>query len=404
MKNLPRLLQFLAQYITLGLAAAFVITVLAPQWTRGVRELAVPAVPTPPAAAPNANTADAIPVERSGREGPYSYADAVRRAAPAVVSIYANKHTITAQNALLVRDPSSSQIIGAIPVGPRFEQPQQSAGSGVIFNMQGYVLTNNHVIDGAEDIQAQLSDGRAVAATVVGADPETDLAVLKLDQGVLPVIPIAAHAPEPGDVVLAIGSPFRLSNTVTMGIVSAIGRQLTASSYQDFIQTDASINQGNSGGALVNASGELVGINSDIYTPKGGNIGIGFAIPVNTAKSVLDQIIAHGKVVRGWMGIDYEDPAPQLTAGDLFGAVHGAIVRSVVAGTPAAAAGVQAGDRLVQFNGFSIVSQADLHARESELAPGTKVRLGALRNGRAIEFNLTVLERPRPGSTVQIKQ
>ena len=242
------------------------------------------------------------------------------------------------------------------------------------------MLTNNHVISGADDIKVQLSDGRVSTAEVIGSDAETDLAVLKINGTNLPAITVPVDpSAEVGDVVLAIGNPVGLGQTVTMGIVSATGRQLKMSAYEDFIQTDAAINAGNSGGALVNSLGELIGINTAIYprTPTAdgrgtytqGAEGIGFAIPVRTAKAVLDQIIKHGRVIRGWIGADYVDIPPANGANTRE---QGVMIVHVVPDSPAAKADLQGGDLLLRFDGSAIVDQIDLRNREAALAPGTR--------------------------------
>ena len=292
MKNFFRFCVFVAQFITLGLAAAFLISVVSPRLVDRVRQTVMPAsAPTAPTMpAPPAAVTQSAPDHHIGPspENAHddlitaSYSSAVSRAAPAVVNIYANK-VVSTRQVLVPSNPVFQRMFPGIVLGP-VKQRQQSLGSGVIVSTDGYVVTNNHVIQGAEEIAVVLYDGRVTRARVIGTDAETDLAVLKIDAENLPSIAIADKAPpNVGDVVLALGNPFGLGRTVTMGIVSATGRQLNLSTYEDFIQTDAAINQGNSGGALVNAYGELVGINSDVYSPTGGNIGIGFAIPVGTA-------------------------------------------------------------------------------------------------------------------------
>lgn len=414
MKSISRFLQFVAQFITLGLALAFIVTLFAPQWAEGLRTRLNPPTPVDTVsfgpAKTDANTGVASskptaqelslkPIIAQEREGAgdtitYSYSRAVDRAAPAVVSIYANKQILSQQFAVPT-NPEVRAKIGAIPVGPQFMRTTRSAGSGVIFNSDGYVLTNEHVIRGAEEIQAVLGDGRLANAKLVGKDIESDLAVLKLDIGHLPVIPVSDRIPDVGDVALAIGSPFGLGNTVTMGIVSARGRQLGPTS-EDMIQTDAAINSGNSGGALVNAFGELIGINSEAYTPggAGGSVGIGFAIPVNTAKTVLTQILEHGRVIRGWMGADYVDVLPTPLASTST-PMRGVVVRSVAADTPAAGADMQPGDQLLEFEDRPIAGQLDLHTRESELAPGSKIHVSGLRNGKFFSSVLTLTEKPQ---------
>jgi serine protease DegS/serine protease DegQ len=269
------------------------------------------------------------------------------------------------------------------------------------------VLTNNHVINGADDIQVLLDDGRVAQAQVIGTDVETDLAVLKISASNLPAIAVPDDASAGvGDVVLAIGNPVGLGKTVTMGIVSATGRQLKMSAYEDFIQTDAAINAGNSGGALVNALGELIGINTAIYprTPTAdgrgaytqGAEGIGFAIPVRTAKAVLDQIIKHGRVIRGWIGADYADIPP---ANGATSRQQGVVVVRVTAESPAAQANLQPGDLLLKIDGTAIIDQIDLRNREAALAPGTKVRLEGLRDNLPFAADVILVQRPAPSTT-----
>ena len=332
--------------------------------------------------------------------GPVSYADAVTRAAPAVVNIYANKIT-TVRQYRIVPDPLTQRLFGAITAGPPYKKREQSLGSGVIFSADGYVLTNNHVINGADDIQVLLSDGRVAQARVIGSDPDTDLAVLKIDAAKLPTIAVTAKSMvNVGDVVLAIGNPFGIGKTVTMGIVSGTGRQLRLSEYDDFIQTDAAINSGNSGGALVNALGELVGINTAIGRNAGNEgragdaqsaEGIGFAIPVSTAKAVLDQIVVHGMVIRGSLGIEYADNA--LANPAATGNQNGVVVLEVENGGAAANAGVRAGDVLLKLDGDEILNHADLRSQEAAIAPGTLVRVDGLREGHPFSIDLTFGQR-----------
>jgi len=402
MRNLHSTLVFIAKFAILGLAVAFVVSVFAPQLSDRVRAaFGTDAAKAPPAAtaAPREDVTGSRPTtsnwqppserERGSDELTVSYASAVARAAPAVVNIYANRLVTTRQ--VLTPPPLMRQMFPGLVVG-QSQQLQRSLGSGVIVSGDGYVLTNNHVIQGAEEIQVILKDGRVAKAAIVGGDPETDLAVLKLDAESLPTISITDGTPlNVGDVVLAIGNPFGLGNTVTMGIISALGRQLHKSTYEDFIQTDAAINQGNSGGALVNAYGELIGINSDVLSPSGGSIGIGFAIPVATAKAVLDQIVAHGKVIRGWIGAEYADlPATQATGG-----VRGVVVQAIYDKGPAALAGLRGGDVLLRMNDDAISNQLELRNREAQLAPGTKVQLAGLRDGKPFTLEVTLQERPQ---------
>jgi len=406
MKKAFRLSIFILQFAILGLAAAFVISVVSPPFAERVRNVFASAGSQPAATAEahdeHTSVAQSAPDHVAGSFTPeserpsdniaVSYSSAVSRAAPAVVSITADK-VISTRQVLVPSNPILQRMFPGIAIGPPMKQRQQSLGSGVIVSTDGYVVTNNHVIQGAEQIKIVLYDGRVTNARVIGTDAETDLAVLKIDAGNLPSIAIADKTPlNVGDVVLAIGNPFGLNRTVTMGIVSALGRQIPhLSTYEDFIQTDAAINQGNSGGALVNAHGELVGVNSDAYLPSGGNIGISFAIPVGTAKAVLDQIAAHGHVIRGWLGAEYADPSSPSVAC----AEQNVCVVGVYKDGPAALAGLRPGDILLTLGGEAIAGQLDLRNREANIAPGTKVELGGQRNGVPFKLDVTLQERPQ---------
>ena len=407
MKKVYRISIFILQFAILGLAAAFVVSVISPPLAERVRHVFAPAVAPGTQSAPgteptgdrasvaqsapdHASALSVLESERPADAITVSYAGAVARAAPAVVNIYANK-VVSTRQVLVPSNPVLQRMFPGIAIGPPMKQRQQSLGSGVIVSADGYVVTNNHVIQGAEEIQVVLYDGRVTRARVIGTDAETDLAVLKIDAENLPSIAIADKTPlNVGDVVLAIGNPFGLGRTVTMGIVSALGRQLNLSTYEDFIQTDAAINQGNSGGALVNAYGELVGVNSDIYSPSGGNIGIGFAIPVGTAKAVLDQIVAHGRVIRGWLGAEYADVASLQNPS----AMHGVAIVGVYDKGPAALAGLRSGDILLSLDGEAIVNQLELRNREASLAPGTKVEISGQHD--AVPFKLDAILQERP--------
>ena len=391
MHRISRSLAFVLQFVTIGLALAFVISLLWPAAGRNLRQrlgLQAPARATSRASlTPPAVSEPAAPAVAS-------YADAVERAAPAVVSIYANK-VVTERRVRVYPDPLMQRLFGGIAFGPAYQRPEQSLGSGVIMGSEGYVLTNNHVIAGANDIKVLLYDNRVASAKVVGTDAETDLAVLKIDASNLPSITIAEDAPlKVGDVVLAIGNPFGfLSQTVTMGIVSGLQRQLSASSYENFIQTDAAINDGNSGGALINAHGELVGINTAILGRRAGAEGIGFAIPVGTAKVVMDQIISHGMVVRGWIGADYRAVTADINSGQPTPS-HGVLVVNVYPTSPAAQAGLQPGDILLSMNGKPIPGPSYLLAHEASMKPGTEVSLAGVRNGSPLKLTLTLAQRP----------
>ena len=381
MKHAAGTLLFIARFAVLGLAMAFVVGLFWPGSGERLRErFGLTAPPAQHASQGHVGN------------GPVSYADAVAAAAPSVVNIYANK-IVTEQAVRMYDNPVLQQLFGGQPT--TFQHREQTLGSGVIVSAQGqgYVLTNNHVIAHAADIQVLLYDGRIAKASLVGADEESDLAVLKIEASNLPVIHIAEQQLRPGDVVLAIGNPLGLNQTVTMGIVSAIGRQLNGSSAEDFIQTDAAINLGNSGGALVNAEGELVGINTLLIGKAAGAEGIGFAIPVTTAKKVLDQIIATGHVVRGWLGADYAF-VPVAANGGLPAAARGALVTVVYPGSPAALAGIRPRDILLRIGTDDILDPADLRRREAAFKPGSKVEVSGLRNGSPFHVEVTLTQRP----------
>jgi len=396
MRTVYRISIFLAQCITLGLAAAFIVTIVSPSLVGRLRQAVAPGTvqPTPVVTQSAPERMPALPntEERDNDAVTVSYSKAVSKAAPAVVNIYANK-VVTSQQVLVPANPAFQRLFpGGIAVGAPTRRPTQSLGSGVIVSTDGYVLTNNHVIQGAEEINIVLYDGRQVTARVIGGDVETDLAVLKIDAANLPSITIADKNPlNVGDVVLAIGNPFGIGRTVTMGIVSALGRQLNKSVYEDFIQTDANINSGNSGGALVNAYGELVGINSEVLTPNGQNVGISFAIPVTTAKSVMEELVAHGKVIRGWIGAEYAD----VNSLQVAGMTHGVAVIKIYPSSPASKAGLQPGDILTTLDGEPIASQLELRNKEAAMAPGTSVSLAGTRNGKDFSLSVTLAERPQ---------
>lgn len=377
---------FLVQSVVAGLALAFLALIAAPDAVDRLRGTWHGAPPLP-AVTPSP---DAV----AATVGPASYSDAVARAAPSVVNIYANK-IVTERSVRLVPNPYLQRFSG-ISVGPPRQRLEQSLGSGVIVSPDGYVLTNHHVIAGADDIQAVLWDGRVTRASVVGSDRETDLAVLRIEGSDLPAMPLSEEVGlRVGDVALAIGNPFGMGQTVTLGIISATGRnQLNLTTYEDFIQTDAAINTGNSGGALINAHGELVGINTAIYTPSGGNVGIGFAIPSDLAREIMSQLLAHGEVRRGTLGVQAQDLNEELAAMLQVPASSGAVVTRVLPDSPAEAAGLRPGDVIRELAGRSVRSRADL-ANAEGLAPlGESIRLRFLREGRERELQLG-LQAPR---------
>jgi len=322
-----------------------------------------------------------------------SFADAARKASPAVVNIFTSKemrqrHPLLDDETLRRYFPDLAQRL------PR--QRTTSLGSGVIVTPDGYVLTNNHVIDGADDIQLVLADGQRLPARVRGTDPESDLAVLKTEGTGLPAITFGNHDQvQVGDAVLAIGNPFGFGNSVTAGIVSALGRNhLGINRFEDFIQTDAAVNPGNSGGALVDAAGNLIGINSTIFSQSGGSLGIAFAIPVSIARVVLEQIIRDGEVTRGWFGIEPQDVTPEI-AQALALESPGVAIRGVMQGGPADRAGIRPRDVVLAVDGKATPETPALLARIAALPPGNAVRVKLWRDRDTLEVDVTVGKRPR---------
>jgi serine peptidase DegS len=379
LNRLGRGLTFIAGSVIGGLALAFLIVAARPDLIRGSSGVAGPAPPVPPAPPPATSQ--------------LSYASAVQRGAPAVVNVYAAR-LVTERVA-----PSLGELFGDYM--PRYRQRiERSLGSGVIVDESGHIVTNHHVIANADSIRVQLADGRVADATIVGRDPDTDLAVLKIDLMPLPVATFGrSDQLHVGDVVLAIGNPVGLSQTVTHGIVSAVSRQqLGIAPLEDFIQTDAPINFGNSGGALVDASGALVGINTAIVAKNIGVEGIGFAIPVNMVRGVLDEIVAHGRVIRGWIGIVPEDLSDEQ-AQQLGFAQAGVVIGNLYVGSPAQQAGLLPGDLITAIDGATPHGAQDVLGRIAGHKPGTTVVLRGLRGGRAFEVRAQVGERPRPPSS-----
>ena len=354
-------------------------------------------------------TTTAAPVANSpGSSGitTNSFADIVDRDAPAVVTITSARRVRAPRQHPFFDDPRFREFFG-LPRSPDTEQQQQvrGLGSGVIVSNDGYILTNHHVIDGAEEITVGLKDERTFSAKVVGSDPPSDLAVLKIDQSNLPVLTMGdSDRARVGDMVLAIGNPLGLGQTVTAGIISAKGRStgLSDGTFEDFIQTDAPINQGNSGGALVSAAtGELIGINSQILSPTGGNIGIGFAIPVNMAKNVMDQLIQSGTVRRGSLGVTIQPLTPESISRLGLQNARGALVNSVVAGGPADRAGVRAGDVITAVNGTQVSDTNALRNIIARTPPGTEVTLTVWRDGREQQLRVRLGELKIPTRATQ---
>ncbi|HYR71351.1 MAG TPA: DegQ family serine endoprotease [Candidatus Acidoferrum sp.] len=277
----------------------------------------------------------------------------------------------------------------------------RSMGSGFLINPAGYIVTNNHVVEGATDIRVKIDDGRELAAKVVGRDPKTDLALLKVEATGLPVIPLGDSTQlQVGEPVMAIGNPFGLERTVTTGIVSATGRVIGQGPYDDFIQTDASINPGNSGGPLINTRGQAVGINAAIFSQTGGSVGIGFAIPVNQAKAVVTQLVASGKVTRGWLGVTIQPLTAELAKGFNVTAGTGALVAGVQDGSPAARAGLKAGDIITQYDGQKVATSADLPKLVAATVVGRQVPVAVVREGKTVALNVTIAQMDEPGRPV----
>lgn len=337
---------------------------------------------------------EAAPISTRG-SGPVSYADAVEIAAPAVVNIYTR--TVVQQKVHpLFNDPFFRNFFDADSI-PQQERIQSSLGSGVILNPQGYIVTNNHVITGADSIVVALKDGREAVAEVIGTDPETDLAVLKVELTDLPTIALTqSDNSRVGDVVLAIGNPFGVGQTVTMGIISATGRHsLGINTYEDFIQTDAAINPGNSGGALIDAYGNLIGINTAIFSKSGGSQGIGFAIPSNLTKQVMLDLIKHGRVVRGWLGIEIQELTPKLAESFGLDNMQGLIVAGVFRNGPAHLAGLQPGDVMLSINGQPIMDGQKSMTAIARFKPNENIEVEVLREGKKYLFTAVIGERPR---------
>jgi serine protease DegQ len=375
-----------AQACTLVLALLFVVATLRPDL--------VPSLSGPGNVVLLQQASAPVSVVASGPESPITFAEAAKKAMPSVVNIYTSKE-MRGRNPM----PDDSLLRRYFPDLAERLPPQRatSLGSGVIVASDGYVLTNNHVVEGADDIQLVLSDGRRIDAKLRGTDPESDLAVLKTDVTGLPAITLGTlNRVQVGDAVLAIGNPFGFGNTVTFGIVSALGRtSLGINRYEDFIQTDAAINPGNSGGALVDASGNLIGINSTIYSRSGGSLGIGFSIPVTLAKDVLAQIIERGEVTRGWFGVE-----PQDVDGDIARALslerpEGVLIRSVQRGGPADRAGVQVRDVVIGIEGRPTHNTPALLSRIAALPPGSNAKVTLVRDGKPVAVDVVVGKRPK---------
>ncbi len=379
-----RLWLIFAQAATVAVAVLFVVSTFRPEWlpSRGVPPLAV---------VQQAPTTGPLPAVPAGG----SFHAAVQRAQPSVVNIFTSKEIQSPRHPLL-NDPLFRRFFGEQQ--PDDGQRASSLGSGVIVSNTGYVLTNHHVVEAADEIEVALHDGKKLLAKVVGNDPETDLAVLRVDADNLPAITFgSSDALKVGDVVLAIGNPFGVGQTVTGGIVSALGRTgLGINTFENFIQTDAAINPGNSGGALVDAGGNLVGINTAIFSRSGGNLGIGFAIPVSTAKMVLEQIVKSGSVTRGWIGVEVQEITPAVAESFRLGSTRGALIAGVLRGGPADKAGIKPGDVLLEVEGKPVADPTSMLNLIAALPPGESARMKLRREGRSLDADITVGRRPKP--------
>lgn len=328
-----------------------------------------------------------------------SYSMAAQKAMPAVVNIFTSKKALPNPHQRFLDDPAFRQFFGDQLEGMETpSQPDNSLGSGVIVSEQGLILTNNHVIATADAIEIALADGRKLPATVIGTDPESDLALIKIEATNLPAITFASSdAINVGDIVLAIGNPFGVGQTVTQGIVSALGRNhLGINTFENFIQTDASINPGNSGGALIDVAGNLVGVNSAIYSRNGGSMGIGFAIPAKLAKQVMEQIITQGSVTRGWIGIEAQDITAELAESFRLTQAQGSLIAGVLAGGPAARAGLKAGDILLKINDSKVVDSASMLNIISVLPPNKSAIITISRAQKLINIPVVIGRRPSP--------
>lgn len=373
-----RLWLLFAQTVTVLVAIWFVLITLKPEWLQR----------------PSMWNADVqvlqAPASASGSSAG-SLSAAAKKASPSVVSINTASHKQNQPDH--AKDPWFRYFFG----DPDESSPNAGLGSGVIVSADGYILTNNHVVESADEITVILNDGRRTQAKLVGTDPDTDLAVLKIKLDKLPVMVLSSTEQlQVGDIVLAIGNPFGVGQTVTSGIVSALGRnQLGINTFENFIQTDAAINPGNSGGALVDVQGNLLGINTAIYSRSGGSMGIGFAIPVNTARQVLEGIVKQGQVVRGWIGVEPTEITPDLAKTFNVQRTSGVIITGVLQTGPAFKAGVRPGDVLLSVEGEVVRNVAELLTRVSALKPGQPARVKVLRQNEEIELTVTPGQRPK---------
>jgi Do/DeqQ family serine protease len=371
-----------SQTVTVAVALLFVVLTFKPQWLQ-VASWRQAALPEASVSLAGDGAAASAPAGGTG------LTEAARRAAPTVVSV----NTANTRQ----RHPHANDPWFRYFFGEQGDQPQSGIGSGVIVSPEGYVLTNNHVVDRMDEVEVVLVDGRKAKAEVIGTDPETDLAVLKISLDRLPAITLGnSDALQVGDAVLAIGNPFGVGQTVTSGIVSALGRnQLGINTFENFIQTDAAINPGNSGGALVDTRGHLVGVNTAIYSRSGGNMGIGFAIPVSTARQVMDSLIRDGHVTRGWIGVEPRDLTPEVAETFNLQVRDGVLITGVLRDGPAAQGGLQPGDVVIAVAGTPVGNTAQLLNAVAALKPGEPAQVRVKRGGNPLDLSVIVARRPR---------
>jgi Do/DeqQ family serine protease len=374
-----------SQAVTVAVAVLFVVATLKPEWLQRGAASSTPNVVSIITSPTTSSASGPVPAG-------VSYAPAAKRAAPAVVSITASKAPPRGPRS---DDPLFEFFFGGH--GQLQREPQVGLGSGVIVSPQGYLLTNNHVIDGADDIEVLLPDGRQARAKVVGTDPETDVAVLKIELDRLPAITFGdADNLQVGDVVLAIGNPFGIGQTVTSGIVSALGRDtLRINTFENFIQTDAAINPGNSGGALVDTNGTLLGINTAIYSRSGGSLGIGFAIPVSTARQVMESLIKDGQVTRGFLGVEQRELTPEIAETLNLPIKRGVLITGVQQSGPASAGGLRPGDVVVRVADTPVSNPAQMLNVVAALKPQQVTAIGVQRGDQALELKVTIGQRPK---------
>ncbi len=387
-----RLWIIFSQTATLCLAVLFLVSTLKPEW--------LPTRASQPGEAPRFTILQQEAAPQGAMTGPQgpradSYHDAVRKAAPSVVNVFTSKEVKVQRNPLL-NDPLLRRFFGDQPGNDT--QRASSLGSGVIVSSEGYILTNHHVVNAADEIEVATADGKKHLAKVVGSDPDTDIAVLRVEARDLPAITFGSSENlRVGDIVLAIGNPLGIGQTVTSGIVSALGRTgLGINTFENFIQTDAAINQGNSGGALLDARGNLVGINTAILSQNGGSIGIGLAIPASMAKTVMEQIIKTGTVTRGWIGVGLQPITPEIAESFKLGATRGVLINEIVRGGPADKAGIVLGDILVSIDGKPTMDPQDVLNVVTGIAPGSTSKVNLKRKGKDVELAVAIGRRPKP--------